>query len=37
MEDQNFGCDLDAWIGDAFVTDNRAGASNGGPGSECIR
>jgi parallel beta-helix repeat protein len=37
LGDQNPGCDSNTWSSNKFVTDNVAGASDGGPGAGCIR
>jgi parallel beta-helix repeat protein len=37
LGDQNFGCDSNSWFNNTFVTDNVAGASDGGPGVGCIQ
>jgi parallel beta-helix repeat protein len=37
LGDQNSNCDSNAWSSNQFVTDNVAGASDGGPNAGCIR
>ena len=37
LGDQNPGCDSNVWSSNQFVTDNVAGASDGGPGTGCIQ
>jgi parallel beta-helix repeat protein len=37
LEDQNFGCDSNAWNNNKFVTDLVAGVPDGGPNAGCIR
>jgi parallel beta-helix repeat protein len=37
LEDDNANCDSNAWSSNKFVTDNVAGATDGGPGAGCIR
>ena len=37
LGDQNFNCNSNAWSNNTLVTDNAAGAGDGGPGAGCIR